>query len=69
MKAINACMCPWLIASFGKTENFAEWDNCDAAIKMLSHVIVTHVIGGYTESSFQVAVWGYTMELLAFKHR
>jgi hypothetical protein len=33
---------------------------------MLSHVIVAHEIGGYTESTFQVAVQGYEMELLAF---
>ena len=64
MKAINACMCPWLIASFGK--NFADWDNFDAAMLMLSHVIVAYEIGGYTESTFQVAFRGYKMELLAF---
>ncbi len=64
MRAINAWMCPWLIAAFGK--NYADWDNCNAAMLMLSHIIVTHEIGGYTESSFQVAVWGYKMELLAF---
>ena len=39
-------MCPWLIAAFGK--NYADWDNVDAAMLMLSHVIVTHEIGGYT---------------------
>ncbi len=33
---------------------------------MLSHVIVEHEISGYTESTFQVAVQGYKMELLAF---
>jgi hypothetical protein len=46
MRAINAWMCPWLIAAFGK--NYADWDNCDAAMLMLSHIIVTHEIGGYT---------------------
>jgi hypothetical protein len=33
MQAINATMCPWLIASFGK--NFADWDNVDAVTRML----------------------------------
>ena len=64
MRAISAWMCPWLIAAFGK--NYADWDNVDAAMPMLSHVIVTHEIGGYTASSFQAAVRGYKMELLAF---
>jgi hypothetical protein len=64
MRAINAWMCPWLIAAFGK--NYADWDNVDAAMLMLSHVIVTHEIGGYTASSYQAAVRGYKMELLAF---
>jgi len=64
MRAINAWMCPWLIAAFGK--NYADWDNVDAAMLMLSHVIVTHEIGGYTASSFQAAVRGYKMELIAF---
>ena len=56
--------CPWLIASFSK--NLADWDNCDAAMLMLSHVIVTHEIGGYTESTFQVAVRRCKIESLAF---
>ena len=42
MRAINAWMCPWLIAAFGK--NYADWDNVDAAMLMLSHVIVTSVV-------------------------
>jgi hypothetical protein len=57
MRAINATMCLWLIASFGK--NFADWDNVDAAMLMLSHVIVAYEIGGYTDSTFQLAVRGY----------
>ncbi len=57
-------MCPWLIASFGKS--FADWDNVDAAMLMLSHVIVAYEIGGYTESTFQVTFRDYKMELLAF---
>jgi len=46
MRAINAWMCPWLIAAFGK--NYADWDNCDAAMLMLEQIIVTHEIGGLT---------------------
>jgi hypothetical protein len=64
MRAINTTMCPWLIASFGK--NFADWDNVNAAMRMLSHVIVAHEISGYTEATFQVTVRGYKMELVAF---
>ncbi len=64
MRAINATMCPGLIASFGK--NFADWDNVNAAMRMLSHVIVAHEICGYTEATFHVAVQGYKMELVAF---
>ncbi len=46
MQAINTMMCPWLLASFGK--NFADWNNVDAVMLMLSHVIVAYEISGYT---------------------
>jgi hypothetical protein len=64
MRAINAWMCPWLIAAFGK--NYADWDNCDAAMLMLEQIIVAHEIGGLTQSSFQAAVRGHKQQFLAF---
>ena len=64
MRIINSWMCPWLIAVYGK--NFSDTDNADAAMEMLTDVIVKHEIGGFTAATFAVAVAGHRMELLAF---
>ena len=61
---INTWMCPWLIAVYGK--NFADQDNAEAAMEMLSDVIVKYQIGGFTAATFAEAVEGNRMELLAF---
>ena len=64
MKLINLWLCPWLIAAYGK--RFADQDNTEAALEMLSDVIVRNQIGGYNAAIFEQACDGNRMELLSF---
>ena len=62
--SINSALTPWLIAEFGI--NYADWDNVDTATHMLTHVITSLQLGGYTERTFSAAIEGHRVEQVAF---
>ena len=62
--SINAILVPWLIAEFGM--HYADADNVDTAMHMLTHIIVSQQLGGYTASTFSAAIDGHRVEQVAF---
>ena len=46
MSSINAAVVSWLIAEFGI--HYGDWDNVETAMPMITHVIVSQQLGGYT---------------------
>ena len=63
MALINSWMCPWLIANYGKS--FADQDNAEPALEMLSDVIVRNQIGCYNAAKFEQTCDGNRTELLS----
>jgi hypothetical protein len=64
MSSINAAVVPWLIAEFGI--HYGDWDNVETAMPMITHVIVSQQLGGYTARTFPAAVDGHRVEQVAF---
>ena len=64
MTAINAAVIPWLIAKYGIY--YADWDNVDTATHMLTHVITSQQLVGYTERTFPAAINRHRVEQVAF---
>ena len=50
MSSINATVVPWLIAEFGI--HFGDWGNVETAMPMITHVIVSQQLGGYTARTY-----------------
>ncbi len=57
MATLNSIIVTWLIAEFGI--DYADWDNQNTATAMITHVIVTEQLGGYTERTFPAMIDGY----------
>ena len=64
MISINSTLVPWLIAEFGI--HYGDWDNVETAMPMITHVIVSQQLGGYTERTFPAAIDGHRVEQVAF---
>ena len=64
MISINSTLVPWLIAEFGI--HYGDWDNVKTAMPMITHVIVSQQLGGYTERTFPAAIDGHRVEQVAF---
>ena len=64
MSSINATVVPRLITEFGI--HYGDWDNVQTAMPMITDVIVSQQLGGYTERKFPAAVDGHRVEQVAF---
>jgi lactate dehydrogenase-like 2-hydroxyacid dehydrogenase len=64
MATLNSIIVPWLIAEYGI--DYADWDNQKTAKAMISHVIMTEHLGGYTERTFPAMIDGYRIQQMAF---
>ena len=62
--SINAILVPWLIADFGM--HYADADNVETATHMLTHIIISQQLGGYTASTFTAAIDGQRVEQVAY---
>ncbi len=64
MVTSNATFNPRMIAESGI--DFANWDYCKIATAMISHVVMTEQLGGYTERPFQAMIDEYRVQQLTF---
>ena len=64
MAAIKATSVPWLIAGYGM--HYADGDNVETASNMLTHVIISQPLCGYTASTFPPAIDGHRVEQVIF---
>ena len=46
--------------------HFADGDKVETATHMLTHVIISQQLGGYTASTFPVAIDGHRIQQVAF---
>ena len=54
MATLNSNIIPWLIAEYGI--NYADIDNHRTATAMITHVVVTEQLGGFTERTFAALI-------------
>jgi hypothetical protein len=64
MASINAMLVPWLIAEYGM--HYADTDNVETATHMLTHIIISKQLGGFTASNFPAAVDGHRVDQVNF---
>ncbi len=64
MSSINWTLVLWLIAEFGI--HYGDWDNVETAMPMITHMIVSQQLCGYTERTFPAAVDGHRVEQVVF---
>ena len=65
MTTLNCNIIPWLIAEYGI--NYADIDNHKTATAMITHVVVTEQLGGFTERTFAAIIAnGYRVQQSAF---